>query len=114
MSVVESTTVALTAAGLTETEGPDAGTVAVLLCLARTIDAMDAPVELEDGGRKPKPFDNVTIPTYLKYAEALGLTVAARKRAAVVDDEPESSHGGDAGASVNLAQVIELARHAQG
>ena len=28
-------------------------------------------------GGKPKPFDNVTIPTYLKYAEALGLTVAA-------------------------------------
>lgn len=114
MTVVAATTVALAAAGLTETEGPDAGVVAVLLRLARTIDAMDAPQEPEEGARKPKPFDNVTIPTYLKYAEALGLTVAARKRAAVVGDEPEGSQGGDAGAGVNLAQVIELARHAQG
>lgn len=52
--------------------GPtDAGTVAVLLDLARTIDRSAA---------RPAgdPFDNVTKPTYLKYATELGLTALSR------------------------------------
>jgi hypothetical protein len=49
----------------------DAGTVAVLLDLARTIDGM--------GERDADaPLDNVTIPTYLKYSDALGLTPLSR------------------------------------
>lgn len=51
----------------------DAGTVAVMLRLARSIDLAD-----EDGMLGGK-LDNVSIPTYLKYAEALGMTPSARK-----------------------------------
>lgn len=49
----------------------DNGAVAVLLDLARSIDAMDD---------RRRARDNVTIPVYLKYLEALGLTPAARAR----------------------------------
>ena len=85
--------------------GPDAGTVAVLMCLAATIDGLDA----DDEGRL-RPFDNVTIPTYLKYAVELGLTVASRKRAAA----SEGSQGGGAGDGGGLAQVLQLAGLATG
>lgn len=51
----------------------DAGTVAVLFTLAKTIDGM--------GQRDPDaPLDNVTIPTFLKYSTELGLTPLARLR----------------------------------
>lgn len=49
----------------------DKGTVEVLRHLARTIDHPDFPVI--DG-----KFDNVSIPTYLRFAAALGLTPASR------------------------------------
>lgn len=51
----------------------DQGAVAVLLDLARTIDGMperDAEA----------PLDNVTIPTYLKFSDALGLTPLSRQK----------------------------------
>jgi hypothetical protein len=52
--------------------GPmDAGAVAALLELARQIDAKSD--EGDDG-----KVDNVTIPTYLRYCESLGLTPAGR------------------------------------
>jgi hypothetical protein len=49
----------------------DRGTVAVLMDLARTIDGMD-------DRDAEAPLDNVTIPTYLKYSDALGLTPLSR------------------------------------
>ena len=55
----------------------DAGVVAVLRRLALAIDEID-----EDGLNPGGKLDNVSIPTYLKYAEALGLTPAARKAVA--------------------------------
>jgi hypothetical protein len=55
--------------------GPeDAGAVATLLELARQIDANAAD---EDRENRPK-VDNMTIPTYLRYCESLGLTPAGR------------------------------------
>lgn len=50
----------------------DAGAVAVLRDLARTIDTMS--------GRRNAHVDNVTKPTYLKYAAELGLTPLSRNR----------------------------------
>ncbi|MFW6157064.1 MAG: terminase small subunit [Armatimonadota bacterium] len=59
-----------------------AGTCEVLRVLARTIDGMP--------DRDPDaPMDNVTIPTYLKYAEALGLTALSRAKL----DLPEGRRG---------------------
>ena len=51
----------------------DRAAVTVLLDLAKTIDGMD---------QRPStaPFDNVTVPMFLRYAEALGLTPAARSK----------------------------------
>ena len=53
----------------------DAGAVAVLRELAKTIDGFPE--------RDPSaPLDNVTVPTYLKYAAELGLTPLARLKMA--------------------------------
>ena len=63
LSVTDATEVSLAAAShLTEA---DAGAVATLRALADRIDQGDA-------------RDNVSIPTYLKFCEALGLTPASR------------------------------------
>jgi len=121
MSVLRSTRVALKAAGLSSTSGPDAGSVAVLLRLAAAIDNMAA-VETallslaDDGERMRRPsLDNVTIPTYLRYAEALGLTPAARaaKNGAASD---ESQGGGTGGRKPGggLSAVLTFAGQATG
>jgi hypothetical protein len=61
--------------------GPmDAGAVEALLVLAATLD--DPPA-----GK----FDNVTLPTYLKYCESLGLTPAGRAR--LEEKKPEETGG---------------------
>ncbi len=75
--------------------GPmDSGAVEVLRSLARTIDAIesgqDAKDDVEDDPRKPRSLDNVTIPTYLKACDALGLTPAGRVRL----DEKKETPGG--------------------
>jgi hypothetical protein len=63
----------------------DQGAVMALRVLAQKIDNMldDAPGVAEDGTlieeRKRAMLDNVTLPTYLKYCDALGLTPAGRK-----------------------------------
>ena len=49
-----------------------AGPIAAVLKVAEAIDDPDFPYA---GGR----LDNVSLPTYLKYCDALGLTPAARK-----------------------------------
>ncbi len=84
-SVAEATERALKAAShLTAT---DAGAVAALRALARKIDAWDVIVEWAiDDTRSPddRPKvpqnDNVTLPTYLKFCDALGLTPAGRTK----------------------------------
>lgn len=66
----------------------DAGAVEVLRHLARTVDAIDDGA-VDDNG-KPRSLDNVTIPTYLKACDALGLTPAGRVRL----DEKKEAPGG--------------------
>ncbi len=62
----------------------DAGAVEAIRALAVKIDVMDDyfdELAAQNAERKLKPpsQDNVSIPTYLKYAEALGLTPSGRK-----------------------------------
>jgi hypothetical protein len=67
-----------------------AGSLAVLRRLARVIDGMDdAPTH--DSAGKPLPFDNVTIPTYLKYAMQLGLTPVSAEAAGAKKEAPGGS-----------------------
>ena len=54
----------------------DAGAVAALLKLADQIDYLYEHGTSEDG-----KFDNVSVPTYLRYCESLGLTPAGRGKA---------------------------------
>ncbi len=72
--------------------GPmDSGAVEVLRSLARTIDAIESGQDdVEDDPRKPRSLDNVTIPTYLKACDALGLTPAGRVKL----DEKKETPGG--------------------
>lgn len=84
-SIYEATVEALAAA--THLTTTDKGAIAALKYLARKIDTEDdlRDMVLERAGEdnvKPPPLDNVSIPTYLKYCEALGLTPAARGAAA--------------------------------
>lgn len=68
----------------------DGGTVAAIRVLARKIDEEQARwdyclafTEWHAGDKvppKPPTVDNVSIPTYLRYAESLGLTPAGRGR----------------------------------
>lgn len=85
-SVSDATEKAIAAA--THLTGMDGGAVEALRKLARKIDAWDLIVEwaLDDKagmrgweGRPVVPeHDNVSIPTYLKFCESLGLTPAGR------------------------------------
>lgn len=61
----------------------DQPAVAVLLDLAKTIDGMD---------QRPStaPLDNVTIPTFHRYAESLGLTPMSRQKLDVRKPKGES------------------------
>lgn len=87
-SVASATEAAIAAA--THLTPMDGGTLEALRKLARKIDAWDQIVEwaLDDKagkhgweGRPVVPeHDNVSIPTYLKFCESLGLTPAGRVR----------------------------------
>jgi hypothetical protein len=62
----------------------DAGAVAAARVLARKIDAMeDEPAGVSEEGElreeRRRSLDNVTLPTYLKFLDALGLTPAGRR-----------------------------------
>lgn len=88
MSVYDETQKALEALRLPAT---DAGTSAVMLKLAERIDGLGS----EDPDQ-PGRFDNVSIPTYLKYADALGMTPAsrrARRAAPAPADASPTGHG---------------------
>jgi hypothetical protein len=89
MGVVEATEQSL-AASLHLTEA-DAGAVAVLRELAKEIDSRDELRDLAlryagEHNQKPPGIDNVTVPTYLKFCDALGLTPAGRKSLELKED----------------------------
>lgn len=63
----------------------DAGAVEVLRDLARVIDGANQLVDEGD-----RPLDNVTKPTYLKYATELGLTPLARLKLGKTEDRSGS------------------------
>lgn len=84
MTVTEATETAITAA--THLDDRDAGAVQMLRALAAAADAID-----ENGLNPAGKLDNVTIPTYLRYAESLGLTPAGRAR--LEEKKPEAAGG---------------------
>jgi hypothetical protein len=66
----------------------DQGAVEVLRRMARLIDAQS------DGGLTPDgKLDNVSIPTYLKYCESLGLTPAGRLKLGTKKEAPSGRLG---------------------
>lgn len=91
----------------------DAGAVAAVRVLARKIDEeqdrWDYALEWAQnnpgapGGPKPPAHDNVSIPTFLKYAESLGLTPAGRGR--IADGKPGEA-GGKGGTLLQLAAGV--------
>ncbi|MFC9966324.1 hypothetical protein ACFVH4_19015 [Nocardia ignorata] len=54
------------------------GAVAVLRTLAKTLDKLLETGFVTESGK----FDNVSMPTYLRYCESLGLTPAGRRQMA--------------------------------
>jgi hypothetical protein len=84
----------------------DAGSVEAIRQLAVKIDVMDdyfdaLADDAVEHNRRPPSQDNVSIPTYLKYAEALGLTPNGRTKALI-----EAPKG--AGASGTLGKLQGL------
>ena len=85
-AVVGATVISVAAADHLDREGKDAGAIAALLALAHKIDDSDTILDyiLEQIERdpeskvRPPASDNVSLPTYLKYCESLGLTPGGR------------------------------------
>lgn len=89
MSVVDETEAAVAAAKKSGMLGAsDAGAVAVLLHMATQIDAQ------VDGLTPDGKLDNVSVPTYLKFCDALGLTPTSRKRLTADAPVERASSGG--------------------
>ena len=110
MSVVSETERAVAAAmadgTLTE---KDAGVVEALMHVAREIDG------LVDGINGAGKLDNVSVPTYLKFSEALGLTPSsrvkfagalARASAQAKGSEVESSDSEAGGSKVSSLEAL--------
>jgi len=84
--VVDATLKSVAAAGHLDADGKDAGAIAALLALARKIDDYDTvighimeQIEMDpESNVRPPASDNVSLPTYLKYCESLGLTPGGR------------------------------------
>ena len=89
-AVLEATEQSLEAA--THLTDMDAGAVQALRALAAKIDAMFEPPSEDHEGKAV--FDNVTLPTYLKYCESLGLTPAGRDRLALKKKDDEGARRG--------------------
>lgn len=101
------------AAHLKGTAGKEyAGTIEAVRSLARKIDAWDTVVRwaLEDAaaerGARPAvpPNDNVSLSSYLKYMEALGLTPAVQNTVPRQENAPPKKGGG------KLASVSAIPR----
>lgn len=85
----------------------DAGSVEAIRQLAVKIDVMDAyfdalAADAADRDRRPPSQDNVSIPTYLKYAEALGLTPSGRTKALI-----EAPKGAGSGGTLGKLQGLK-------
>lgn len=77
----------------------DRGAVETLRALALKIDLQDVyyealQAEYQARGLKPPAQDNVSIPTYLKFCESLGLTPAGRVKANPKGGAPAAEAGG--------------------
>lgn len=85
----------------------DAGVVKALLHVAREIDS------LVDGINGAGKLDNVSVPTYLKFSEALGLTPSSRvkfagavARASAQSKEAGGDQGGEGGSKVSSLEAF--------
>lgn len=107
-SVVEATRAALDAADLLVT---DLGTAQVLMRLAQAIDDID-----EDGLNPAGKLDNVSVPTYLRYCESLGLTPAGRAKTVASRERAERKVGaaGDDDSSAAEGSALGSLRSIQG
>lgn len=84
--VVDATEKSIDAATHLDRDGKDAGAIAALLATARKIDDWDTlvdhimeQIEMDPESKiRPPATDNVSLPTYLKYCESLGLTPSGR------------------------------------
>lgn len=86
MSVFDAAVKAVDASSHIDRSGADAGAVEAMLALARKIDAWDVIVDwanedASESDSRPKvpANDNTSLPSFLKYCEALGLTPATRR-----------------------------------
>lgn len=84
--VVDATEVSIGAATHLDVKGKDAGAIAALLTLAHKVDNYDTVLDAildqiamdPESKIRPPATDNVSLPTYLKYSESLGLTPGGR------------------------------------
>ncbi len=81
----------------------DDGALAAIRALAVKIDMADEYFaaladDAQQNNRRPPSQDNVSIPTYLKFCESLGLTPAGRAKAAIEE-------GGESGGSSALGKL---------
>jgi hypothetical protein len=84
--VVDATEVSISAATHLDVKGKDAGAIAALLTLAHKVDNYDTVLDAildqiamdPESKIRPPATDNVSLPTYLKYSESLGLTPGGR------------------------------------
>lgn len=95
MGDLEDATQAAVAAAQHLTES-DAGAVEALLAVARKVDQDEDRWALamrwaEVMQHRPPPMDNVSLPTYLKFCESLGLTPAGRAK--LTEKKPEAPGG---------------------
>lgn len=98
MSVVDETQTAVEAAYRAKLLGPsDAGAVAVLVHMAEQIDAQ------VNGLTPDGKLDNVSVPTYLKFCDALGLTPTSRKRLTADAPAEKGASGGKLGQLKSIA-----------
>lgn len=81
-SVVTATEMSIEAA--THLTKMDAGAISTLMSLAEQVDYLIA----HNGLNSSDKFDNVSIPTYLKYCNDLGLTPAGREKLATKKQKP--------------------------
>ena len=88
----------------------DTGVVEALMHVAREIDSL---VHGVNGAGK---LDNVSVPTYLKFSEALGLTPSARVKFAGAQARAAGhvKDGGGAGGEVTQVSSLEAVRGAAG
>jgi hypothetical protein len=89
----------------------DAGAVEAIRALAVKIDVMDEYFDAlasdhAERRLRPPSQDNVSIPTYLKYAEALGLTPSGRVKAAGPQTPAGGAAGGKSGGTLGKLQGI--------